>query len=344
MSVYLPSEQSVVQSSPEVLGIERQRKLADLLTAQAFAQPQGQMISGHYVAPSWTQQLAPIASALAGSAVSERADKQQQKLAEALKAKKLQDIEAINNAIKSGDNKLALALAAKSDFGKEFVSPLIGNIIPKAPEIMSDKDKEELRLREMEIRQRAAQHNQALAQSRVPMGYRMKSDGTLEAIPGGPADMKVQTKLAGANDVDLAITSLRDKYNKLNDLNAITNTEKSWLSNLGARASSSDIGQGISNALGTQAASARNSIAMERPKLLAAIQKATGMSAKQIDSNAELKLWLNAATDPTKDYASNMEALDNIEKSMGSLSLQNNASFLPSQSSIDAEIERRKKK
>ena len=29
-SPYLPTEQAVAQSSPEVLGIERQRKLADL--------------------------------------------------------------------------------------------------------------------------------------------------------------------------------------------------------------------------------------------------------------------------------------------------------------------------
>lgn len=89
---YLPTEQAVAQSSPEVLGIERQRKLADLLTAQAFTQPQGQMISGHYVAPSWTQQLAPLASALAGSAVSERADVKQQELAKALRAKQVQEI------------------------------------------------------------------------------------------------------------------------------------------------------------------------------------------------------------------------------------------------------------
>jgi hypothetical protein len=42
--------------------------------------------------------------------------------------------------------------------------------------------------------------------------------------------------------------------------------------------------------------------------------KATGMSAKQMDSNAELKLWLATATDPTLDVESNRKALDNIEK------------------------------
>ena len=211
------------------------------------------------------------------------------------------------------------------------------------PEQLSEKDKEDIRLRELDIKSRAAQHAQQLAQSRVPMGYRLTANNTLEAIPGGPADLKVQAKLAGANDVDLAVATLRDKYIKLNDLNAIHNTEKSALENLQAGASSSEWGQSIANALGTQAASARNTIAMERPKLLAAIQKATGMSAKAIDSNTELKLWLTAATNPKLDFASNMEALDNIEKSIGSLAIQNSGG-LPSESSIDAEIARRKKK
>ena len=92
-SPYLPTEQAVAQSSPEVLGIERQRKLADLLTAQGFNQPQGQMISGHYVAPSFTQQLAPLANVLAGNAISGRAEKQQQELAAVLRTKQAGEIE-----------------------------------------------------------------------------------------------------------------------------------------------------------------------------------------------------------------------------------------------------------
>lgn len=97
-SPYLPTEQAIAQSSPEILGIERQRKLADLLTAQAFQQPQGQMISGHYVAPSWTQQLAPLANALAGEAISNRVDKKQQELAEALRGKQKEAVDAFTTA------------------------------------------------------------------------------------------------------------------------------------------------------------------------------------------------------------------------------------------------------
>jgi len=113
-SPYLPTEQAVAQSSPEVLGIERQRKLADLLTAQGFNQPQGQMISGHYVAPSFTQQLAPLANVLAGNAISGRADVKQQELASALRGKQAAEIEKYGE-LEAKDKAAALRYALSTD-------------------------------------------------------------------------------------------------------------------------------------------------------------------------------------------------------------------------------------
>lgn len=147
-----------------------------------------------------------------------------------------------------------------------------------------------------------------------PPGYRFTQSGELEATPGGPADQKAQMKASGAADVDIALGTLRDAYNRLEQGGGITSTAKGPLDNIVARVSSSDIGQGVGKALGTSNQSARNDIAMTRPALLAALMKATGMSAKQMDSNAELKLWLTTATDPTLDVESNRRALGNIEK------------------------------
>lgn len=81
----LTPEQEILGANPELQDVSRQRKLAELLMAQGFQQPQGQMISGQYVAPSWTQQLAPIANLLAGQAIGERADIKQNELAQALR-------------------------------------------------------------------------------------------------------------------------------------------------------------------------------------------------------------------------------------------------------------------
>lgn len=153
---------------------------------------------------------------------------------------------------------------------------------------------------------------------KAPSGYRYKPDGTLEAIPGGPADAKTQAidaqKLAGVTDVDSAVATLRDAYDRLEKGGGITSVKNNSLSNIGSAISSSGVGQLAGKALGTQNQSARNDIAMTRPALLASLMKATGMSAKQMDSNTELKLWMTTATDPTLDVESNRRALANIER------------------------------
>lgn len=153
---------------------------------------------------------------------------------------------------------------------------------------------------------------------KIPAGYRATKDGNLEAIPGGPADIKAQAqanmKASGATDVDLAVSTLRDAYDRLEEGGGITNSDKPGIANIIPSLSSSGAGQAVGKMLGTANQSARNDIAMTRPALLAALMKATGMSAKQMDSNAELKLWLATATDPTLDVGSNRRALNNIEK------------------------------
>ncbi len=154
--------------------------------------------------------------------------------------------------------------------------------------------------------------------NKPPSGYRYKPNGDLEMIPGGPADTKKQMQLEGGSTVDTVIATLRDQYNKLEDNGGITSPQNRFGSNIVAGVSSSGVGQSLGRMLGTDNQSSRNTIAQTRPILLQAIMKATGMSSKQMDSNAELKLYLATATDPTLDIASNRRALDMIDKLYGS--------------------------
>ena len=114
--------------------------------------------------------------------------------------------------------------------------------------------------------------------------------------------------------MDSAIATLRDAYSRLEEGGGITSTENGTMGNLAASTSSSDVGQTVGRMFGTNNQSARNDVAMTRPVLLAALMKSTGMSAKQMDSNAELKLWIATATDPKLDVESNRRALNAIEK------------------------------
>jgi hypothetical protein len=134
-----------------------------------------------------------------------------------------------------------------------------------------------------------------------------------------PAAAKAaETRGTGLKAVDEQVANLRDLYNQLDEGGGIIDPEKGAISNAGAWVKSRGVGQTAGNILGTKNQSARNQIAQQRPLLLRAIMAATGMSARSLDSNAELKLWLSAATDPQLDVASNRAALDNIEKQYGS--------------------------
>ena len=158
-------------------------------------------------------------------------------------------------------------------------------------------------------------------QAPAPAGYRFTPTGDLMAIPGGPVDAKTikanSAQETGRDTVSTVVDQLRTGYGKLNASKAIVNPQNSLMNNLSAGIASSAPGQAASNLAGTEAQSIRNEIKMTRPLLLQQIMKATGMSAKQMDSNAELKLWLSTATDPSVDIKSNLAALDNIEKMYG---------------------------
>jgi hypothetical protein len=65
--------------------ILRQQKMAEMLLQQGMQQPQGQMVSGRYVAPSIFQNLAGLANTYVGQRGIERADDAQLKLAQNLR-------------------------------------------------------------------------------------------------------------------------------------------------------------------------------------------------------------------------------------------------------------------
>jgi hypothetical protein len=109
----LTPEQEILGANPELQDVSRQRKLAELLMAQGMQQPQGQMISGQYVAPSFAQQLNPLANIIAGQAVGERADTKQAQMAAALRGKQQQEIAQFGELLKVDPSK-AYQFAAQS--------------------------------------------------------------------------------------------------------------------------------------------------------------------------------------------------------------------------------------
>lgn len=76
----------------EMQNIERQRQYAQLLRQKATdQQPKGEMVGGHYVAPSWTQGLAQILNAYQGGKGMREADARQKALGEALTQRRTEE-------------------------------------------------------------------------------------------------------------------------------------------------------------------------------------------------------------------------------------------------------------
>lgn len=114
-----------------------------------------------------------------------------------------------------------------------------------------------------------------------------------------------------------AVGELRSYYDTLKSQGGIVSQDQGVLGNIGARIGSTPGGQLIGGALGTKSQETRQKIEQTRPLLLNLIKNATGMSAQQMNSNAEMQLYLRAATDPTLSYEANQQALNNLDKMFG---------------------------
>jgi hypothetical protein len=66
--------------------------------------------------------------------------------------------------------------------------------------------------------------------------------------------------------------------------------------------------------VGTEAQVKRDRINSIRPALMQSLAKATGMGAKQLDSNADVKLFMQTVTDPTASYEANQAAVAGLER------------------------------
>ena len=103
------------QNAPEILALERQKKLADLLQARALEQPQGQMVSGRYVAPSLVQQLAPLANAYMGRKAGENYESEASKLAQRLRQQNVSEGEDILSTMMGKQGQVVPMTAPSTD-------------------------------------------------------------------------------------------------------------------------------------------------------------------------------------------------------------------------------------
>jgi hypothetical protein len=145
---------------------------------------------------------------------------------------------------------------------------------------------------------------------------RMMAEAKLEQAKE-KAEEKATTKQDAKDQLTATVEQLKKNYDTLLQEGGIVSTQAGGMQNIGARISSSGIGKAVGGAVGTKTQEQRQAIEQTRPLLLNLIKNATGMSAQQMNSNAEMQLYLNAATNPDLSYEANMEALKNLDRLFG---------------------------
>lgn len=76
----------------ELMGLNRQRALANMLLQQNMQAPQGQMVSGRYVAPNPLQYLGNMAQIVSANQMASAADTEQKQIAKALRQQEVNDL------------------------------------------------------------------------------------------------------------------------------------------------------------------------------------------------------------------------------------------------------------
>ena len=131
------------------------------------------------------------------------------------------------------------------------------------------------------------------------------------------AQEKADVKAEAKKQLSDVVSQLKNSYDTLYEGGGITSTTAGGRENIGAKMGTSAVGQFMGSALGTKNQEQRQIIEQTRPLLLNLIKEATGMSASQMNSNAEMQMYLKAATDPKLSYEANVTALQNLDKTFG---------------------------
>jgi hypothetical protein len=141
-----------------------------------------------------------------------------------------------------------------------------------------------------------------------------RAPGVLGVAGKEPTAALREQKTIGAEEaLKGELDNLRFAYGKLNEAEAIPSTARSGISNLGASTQASDTGQFLGKVFGTTEQSLRDNIKSSNLRLLQSIKNATGMSAQELNSNMELKTWIDSLTNPKTAYETNIKNIDNIE-------------------------------
>jgi hypothetical protein len=147
-----------------------------------------------------------------------------------------------------------------------------------------------------------------------------KDIAELTASLKGPsaAVLKAQEKAEKVEEGQLAlgdtISTAETLVKDLAKMGGITSTSKGPLANLVTSLQTGTVGQMGGRVFGTKEQAKRDELKSIRLQLLNAVKEATGMSAQQLNSNVELKTYLDSLGSEGMTKEANLAILDNLSR------------------------------
>jgi Cu/Ag efflux pump CusA len=117
-------------------------------------------------------------------------------------------------------------------------------------------------------------------------------------------------QVALGDTISTAETLVKD----LAQMGGITSTSKGPLANLVTSLQTGTVGQMGGRVFGTKEQAKRDELKSIRLQLLNAVKEATGMSAQQLNSNVELKTYLDSLGSEGMTKEANLAILDNLSR------------------------------
>jgi len=119
-----------------------------------------------------------------------------------------------------------------------------------------------------------------------------------------PLTVGTKKQVTGQSNVETTLGKMMEKYKKLDELKGIPSAQRTFGENVKAYIGGTTAGQEVEKIRATPAQQQRNELKSLRRALLKDIMAATGASAKELDSNFELKSMLESLSDETMDIDS----------------------------------------
>lgn len=176
---------------------------------------------------------------------------------------------------------------------------------------------EEVRANEMAKNMTKAEWAERIAYN-SKVGQRLGEIETEAKLREAKGEITPEQKKNNAKQrMTIGLVQIARKYNRLKELGAIVSTENEPLSNIFAKARSSAAGQAFAGTFGLEEQSVRAEINNMVPLILQDVRQATEMGARGLDSEKELEFYKQAASDPKRDFESNIAAIVALDRAYG---------------------------